>query len=63
MVGAVDDPWVDPEALAKTLGMGEHSFRAERAGAPEVNWNQLIEQARQERMERIGEAELEEGGD
>jgi hypothetical protein len=34
--------------------------RAERAAAPEVNWNQLIEQARQERLQRIGEAALEE---
>jgi hypothetical protein len=34
--------------------------RAERAAAPEVNWNQLIDQARQERLERIGEAALEE---
>ena len=34
--------------------------RAERAAAPEVNWNQLIEQARQERLRRIGEAALEE---
>lgn len=34
--------------------------RAERAAAPEVNWNQLIEQARRERLERIGEAALEE---
>jgi hypothetical protein len=27
--------------------------RAERRGAAEVNWNQLIEQARRERLERI----------
>ena len=33
--------------------------RAERASGDEVNWNRLIEQARRERMERIGEVELE----
>jgi hypothetical protein len=34
--------------------------RAERAGTDEVNWSQLIEQARRDRMRRIGEAEAEE---
>ena len=34
--------------------------RAERAGRDEVNWNQLIEQARRDRMRRIDEAEAEE---
>lgn len=34
--------------------------RAERAGRDEVNWNQLIEQARRERMRQIDEAEAEE---
>jgi len=34
--------------------------RAERAGTDEVNWNQLIDQARRDRMRRIGEAEAEE---
>ena len=34
--------------------------RAERAGRDEVNWNRLIEEAREERMRRIGEAEVEE---
>lgn len=34
--------------------------RAERAGRDEVNWNQMIEQARRERMRRIDEAEAEE---
>ncbi len=29
--------------------------RAERAGGDEVNWNALIEQARQERLGRIDE--------
>lgn len=33
--------------------------RAERAGRDEVNWNQLIEQARRDRMRRIDEAEAE----
>ena len=37
--------------------------RAERRGAPEVNWNALIEQARRERLERIGEAEVEEAAE
>jgi hypothetical protein len=34
--------------------------RAERAGRDEVNWNRLIQEAREERMRRIGEAEVEE---
>lgn len=34
--------------------------RAERTGRDELNWNQLIEQARRDRMRRIGEAEVEE---
>ncbi|WP_129793432.1 hypothetical protein [Sphingosinicella sp. CPCC 101087] len=34
--------------------------RAERANRDEVNWNALIEEAREERMRRIGEAALEE---
>jgi hypothetical protein len=34
--------------------------RAERAGRDEVNWNQLIETARRERMRRIDAAEVEE---
>jgi hypothetical protein len=33
--------------------------RAERAGRDEVNWNQLIEAARRERMRRIDNAEVE----
>lgn len=33
--------------------------RAERAGRDEVNWNQLIETARRERMRRIDDAEVE----
>lgn len=32
--------------------------RAERAGRDQVNWNAMIEQAREERMRRIGEAEV-----
>ena len=42
-------PAPDPRAQA----------RAERASGDEVNWSRLIEQARRERMERIGEVELE----
>ena len=34
--------------------------RAERANRDEVNWEQMIQQARDERMQRIGEAALEE---
>jgi hypothetical protein len=35
--------------------------RAERAGADEVNWNALVEQARRERLDRIeGQAEADE---
>jgi hypothetical protein len=34
--------------------------RAERAGADDVNWNALIEKARQERLARIDEAQAEE---
>lgn len=34
--------------------------RAERSSAGDVNWNRMIEQAREERMRRIGEAEVEE---
>ncbi|HWT11698.1 MAG TPA: hypothetical protein VN231_03005 [Allosphingosinicella sp.] len=34
--------------------------RAERAAAGGVNWNAMIEEAREARMRRIGEAELEE---
>jgi hypothetical protein len=34
--------------------------RAERAAAGDVNWARMIEEARQERMRRIGEAEVEE---
>ena len=34
--------------------------RAERGGGGEVNWESLIEQARRDRMRRIGEAEAEE---
>ena len=34
--------------------------RAERANSDQINWNQMIEQAREERMRRIGEAALEE---
>jgi hypothetical protein len=34
--------------------------RAERRGAPDVNWNALIEQARQERLRRIEEAIMDE---
>jgi hypothetical protein len=34
--------------------------RAERAGGEQVNWNAMIDEARQARMRRIGEAELEE---
>ena len=37
--------------------------RAERAGRDELNWNQLIEQARRERMRRIGEVEAEEAAE
>jgi hypothetical protein len=37
--------------------------RAERAGRDEVNWNQLIEQARRDRMRRIDEAEAEEAAE
>lgn len=34
--------------------------RAERAGDPNVDWNALIEEARQARLRRIGEAQVEE---
>lgn len=34
--------------------------RAERAAAGDVDWTRLIEQAREERMRRIGEAQVEE---
>jgi hypothetical protein len=34
--------------------------RAERRTRPEINWNRLIEEAREERMRRVGEAALEE---
>ena len=37
--------------------------RAERAGRDEVNWNRLIQEAREERMRRIGEAEVEEAAE
>ena len=33
--------------------------RAERAGRDEINWNRLIEEAREERLRRIDEAEAE----
>ena len=33
--------------------------RAERASGDQVNWNRMIEEAREERMRRIGEAEVE----
>lgn len=36
--------------------------RAERANRDEINWEQMIQQARDERMRRIGEAALEEEG-
>ena len=34
--------------------------RAERSNRPEIDWNRMIEEAREERMRRIGEAALEE---
>lgn len=34
--------------------------RAERANRDEINWNRLIEEARQERLRRIGEVQVEE---
>jgi hypothetical protein len=34
--------------------------RAERANNPQINWNQMIEEARQERLRRIDEAIMEE---
>lgn len=37
--------------------------RAERRGGEQVNWNRLIEEARQERLRRIGEAELDQDDD
>jgi hypothetical protein len=37
--------------------------RAERAGGDDVNWNRLIEQAREERLRRIGEVEVEEASE
>jgi hypothetical protein len=37
--------------------------RAERAGRDEVNWNRLIQEAREERMRRIGEVEVEEAAE
>lgn len=52
-----------------TTGPGGHTgcfnqivqqARAERAGAPDINWNDMIERARRERLRRIGEAALEE---
>ena len=49
-----------PGGFTGCFGQLVNQARAERAAAPEVNWNQLIEQARRERMERIGEAALEE---
>ena len=37
--------------------------RAERTGGDQVNWNAMIEDARRERMRRIGEAEVEEAAE
>ena len=37
--------------------------RAERAGRDDVNWNRLIEQAREERLRRIGEVEVEDAAE
>ena len=34
--------------------------RAERANSEQINWNRLIEEARQERLRRIGQAQVEE---
>ena len=34
--------------------------RAERAGSEQVNWSRMIEEARQERLRRIGQAQVEE---
>jgi hypothetical protein len=48
-----------PGGMTGCLQQLINQARAERAGAPDVDWNALIEQARQERLSRIdAEAEV-----
>jgi hypothetical protein len=44
---------VGPGGFTGCLSQFINQARAERGGGPEVNWNALIEQARQERLGRI----------
>ena len=52
---------VGPGSFTGCFSQIVRQARADRAGAPSIDWERLIEQARQERLERIAaEAEAEE---
>ena len=55
---------VGPGGFTGCFNQIVRSARAERAGRDEINWNQLIEEAREERLRRIDEeAQAEEEAD
>ena len=58
--GADSCSTVGPGSFTGCFNQMVQQARAERRNSDEINWNAMIEEAREERMRRIGEAALEE---
>jgi hypothetical protein len=58
--GAESCSTVGPGGFTGCFNQMVRQARTERANSEDINWNAMIEEAREERMRRIGEAELEE---